>query len=104
MKRMLYYLPVIIAVLFYGSMLLIFQSFHGFHPAILSCVLLLFIGAILLHKEKWWGCLFGIGVGMVLINMGTKETGQIINELPIGVCFVLYFVLCGLICFTTRKR
>ena len=63
---------------------------------------MLIISALLMYKNKWWGCLFGIAVGAVWIYMGTRETGQIINESPVGIAVCLYYLICGSLCYKNK--
>lgn len=50
-----------------------------------------------MSKNKWWGCIFGIVIGILLMYMGTQETGQIINETPFGIIMCIYYIVCALV-------
>ena len=73
------------------------------NPVVWLFVALLFVSGFLMIKDKWWGCMFGIVTGVILIYMGMQETGQIIKEWPIGIIFCLYYIICGFIAAKNRK-
>ena len=54
--------------------------------------LLAVAAAVLLWKKKWWGCLPGIAMGILLL-------AQIRNGLEMGLNTCVYFALMGLICY-----
>lgn len=98
MKKNLYYLPVIIGFIFYITV-----SFLGsVNPFVWIALLLLLVGAVLLSKNKWWGCIFGILIGCLLIYMGTQETGQIIKETPFGIIMIIYYIVCGVASYKNK--
>ena len=64
MKKILFYLPVIIGFVFY-----IIVSFLGkVNSFVWLALLLLLISGILLNKNKWWASILGILIGAVLLN------------------------------------
>ena len=67
--------------------------------SIIITLLLLFISGMLMNKNKWFGCFLGIIIGIILIYMGTQETGQIIKETPFGIILCLYYIVCGIITY-----
>ena len=98
MKKILYYLPVIIGFIFYITV-----SFLGsVNSFVWLALLLLLVGAVLLNKNKWWGSIFGILVGCLLIYMGTQETGQIIKETPFGIIMIVYYIICGVVSYKNK--
>lgn len=64
---------------------------------------MLIVTAVLMQKGKWWGCAIGIIVGIALIGMGMQETEQIFKEWPIGVLFIIYYIVCGFISYKRAK-
>ena len=105
MKKFLYLLPAILICLIYGFVLLVLEgSFDAVVDAVQSVavfyILLPVIGSALLLKNKWWGSLFGAGMGLLLIWNNLHYTGhQHVNmDLPLGIFFVLYYPVCGLAC------
>lgn len=91
MKKILYFLPVIIGSVFYITV-----SFLGtINPFVWLALLLLLTSGILMNKSKWWASILGILIGCLLIYMGTQETGQIIKETPFGIIMIIYYIICG---------
>lgn len=86
MKKLFYFLPAvsITIILVFLNILVLGGSLNYSHPfgAIIYfiTIALLFASAILMAKNKWWGCLFGILIGICLICMGMQETGQVFKE------------------------
>lgn len=97
MKKVLYYLPFIIFVLFYSYILLL--DFNSLQSTFLIIILLPLIAGVLMDNNKWWGSIIGLILGIILIYMGIKDTGQIINERIIGVIIIVYYIICGITCY-----
>ena len=101
MKKILYFLPAVL-----GSVIYIFlgivSSFATINPFVWLSLILLFISGLLMNKNKWWGCIFGILIGVLLIYMGSRETGQIIKETPFGFLICIYYILCA--SFVYKKK
>ena len=57
-----------------------------------------------MNKNKWNGSIIGIVIGIILIYMGTKETGQVIKETYLGIIIFLYYSLCGFISYKKGKK
>ena len=53
--------------------------------------------AVLLWKGKWWGCVPGIAMGVMLMTL-------VANEEASGMRYCIYFALMGLICYKHRKE
>lgn len=104
MKKLLYYLPAVVSVIFY--LILGFCSGVGsINPAVWLFIVLLVVSAIFMSKGKWWGSLGGIIVGLVLIYMSTQYTGQVIDiERPIGIAFIVYYLICGIMLYRNKKN
>lgn len=101
MKQAIYFTPPVMALAVYG-LLGLAGDFGAIHWAVWFFIALLFVSGLLLWREKWWGSLGGILVGMVLIDMSTQYTGQVIEiEGPLGILFCIYYGLCGLM---VRKK
>ena len=75
------------------------MGFSAVHPVAWVITVLLGASALLMYQNRWWGCLLGVAVGLVFVYMGTRETGQIINESPIGVLVCGYYLICGFISY-----
>ena len=95
MRKVLYFTPAIFGLVFY-SLLVVFSGFGAIHPAVWLCIAMLFVSAILLAKKKWFGCVPGIVIGIILIWMSFQSTGQVIHiERPLGIALIVFYILCG---------
>ena len=98
MKKVLYFLPVALGTALY-VFLGIASSFRSINPLVWIALVMLVISGILMNKNKWWGCVPGILIGILLIYMGTKETGQIIKETPFGIIMCVYYIVCAVVSY-----
>ena len=80
------------------------MGFSAVHPVAWLITVLLGASALMMYQNRWWGCLLGVAVGFVFVYMGTRETGQIINESPIGVLICVYYLICGIICCKMKDK
>ena len=103
MKAFFYFVTAAIALLFYVS-LVSFSGLGSVNPLAWLLVALLFIAAFLLTKYKWWGAVFGLSVGIVLLWMSSQYTGQTIDiERPVGIILCLFYMICGTVLFVRKK-
>ena len=95
MKKVIYFTPAIFGLMFY-SLLTVYSGFGAIHPAVCLCIAMLFVSAVLMSKKKWYGCIPGILVGVILIWMSFQSTGQVIDiEMPLGIVLILFYILSG---------
>ena len=95
MKKVIYFTPEIFGLMFY-SLLTVYSGFGAIHPAVCLCIAMLFVSAVLMSKKKWYGCIPGILVGVILIWMSFQSTGQVIDiEMPLGIVLILFYILSG---------
>ena len=94
MRKILYFLPFVLGAILY-VFLGIASSFGSINPFVWIALGMLLISGILMYKNKWWGCLLGVLIGILLIYMGTRETGQIIKETPFGIIMCIYYIACA---------
>ncbi|MFV0255132.1 MAG: hypothetical protein ACK5G7_03270 [Erysipelotrichaceae bacterium] len=100
MKKLWFFVPAVIFTLLYG--LLALGEISAINPIVIVWLLFLWLAGVLLSKTIFWGGLVGMIPALSLIYMGTQETGQIINEAPIGIVVLLYYLVC--IYFVYKKR
>ena len=98
MKKVLYFLPVALGTALY-VFLGIASSFRSINLLVWIALVMLVISGILMNKNKWWGGVPGILIGILLIYMGTKETGQIIKETPFGIIMCVYYIVCAVVSY-----
>ena len=98
MKKILYFIPFIL-----GCVLYIFTGFVGsfsaINPFVWIALAILLFSAYLMNKKKWWGSVLGILIGILLIYMGNKETGQVVSETPLGIIMCIYYIICAVISY-----
>ncbi len=102
MKKILYFIPAILVIA-----LLIFVAFVdglSFNTDVWLSLALLLIAGIILSIKQWWGCLFGIVVGALIIYSGTKEHGQVINEISVGIILCAYYAIMGYISYKSKIK
>ena len=95
MRKELYFTPAIFGLVFY-CFLAVFSGFGAIHPAVWLCIAMFFMSAVLLAKKKWFGCVPGIVIGIILIWMSFQSTGQVIDiERPLGIALIVFYIFCG---------
>ncbi len=102
MKKAIFYLPAVLGLAIYG-ILGIVSGFNVISPFVWTNIALLFISALILHMEKWYGCIGGLIVGGSLIYMSTQYTGQVIDiERPLGFVLGTYYLICGIVIYKKK--
>lgn len=101
MKKMVYFIPAIIHFLFYG---LAIMAGLALSPLVIVWFILYIISGILLSMNRFWGGLIGLIPSIQLIYMGTKDTGQIIKETPIGLVLLAFYVICSSFVYYKNKK
>ena len=91
MKKVLLYLPSIVYAIATIVLNIILQTFS---PLWYVWIVLLWLGGFMLNKGKVWGGIFGLLPAIHILYMSTQETGQVINEMPIGIITALYILIC----------
>jgi len=94
MRYLINGLPLLIVCIFYGAVAVL-GGVQAVTPLAWVMLFLALLATVLMLRGKWWGCLPGIAVGILLINMGLETTGQIINEAPIGAFLFAYWTALG---------
>ena len=101
MRKVLYFVPAIFGLVFY-CLLAVFCGFGAIHPAVWLCIAMLFVSSVSMAQKKWFGCIPGILVGILLIWMSFRSTGQVIDiEMPLGIALILFYIISG---FISRKN
>lgn len=95
LKKIIFYIPLIIFAFFYGVIAIIASGTGSISPIAIVWLALFFISGLILHKNVYWGSLFGTLPAIHIIYMGTQERGQIINEMPIGIILLIFYIICG---------
>lgn len=104
MKKLFYFIPAMLTLLFYLALAVV-GGLGAISPWAWFWVAVLFLSALLLSKGRWYGCAGGFGLGCTLIYMSTRFTGQVIAaELPLGILFCLYYLVCGIVVYKKARR
>ena len=102
MKKIIFYIPAIIFTILYG--LLAIGGIGAISPVVAVWLVLFLTSGILLSKNMLWGGLLGALPAIHLIYMGNQETGQVINEMPIGIIVLIFYIVCSsFICYKSKK-
>jgi hypothetical protein len=102
MKKSIFYIPAIISTIFYG--LIAISNIGAISPIVVVWVAFFFISGFILNKNVFWGSLFGTLPAIHLIYMGTQETGQLINEMPVGIVLLIFYIICGYFVYRNNKK
>ena len=105
MKKYLYIMPAVLICMLYGLLAALAGGVNGFQPIAFVYILLPILAGVFLRKGKWWGCLFGMLMGGILLYMGSQANGQHIDiERPLGIGFLLYYAAMGIVCAVPRTK
>ncbi len=102
MKKIVFYIPAIIFAVLYG--IIAISNIGAISPIVAVWLALFFISGFILNKNVFLGGLLGTLPAIHLIYMGTQETGQIINEMPIGIIVLIFYTICGYFVYRNNKK
>ena len=102
MKRVLYTMPAVMVILFYGMLALLAGGFASFQVRAWLMILMPVASAVLLLAGHWWGSLFGMSLGGLLISMGMFGNSNI-AMIGGGAVFAYYLVM-GILCFADARK
>lgn len=102
--KLLYIFP---AFLYCGflAMIGLGTGFGALLPVAWVYAALLIAAAVLLSMNKWWGSIPGAAVGGIVIYLFEHSSAHHhINENPIGIVVIVYFLAMGLICYKLQRN
>ena len=102
MKRVLYTMPAVMVILFYGMLAVLAGGVSGFQLRAWLMILMPAAAAVLLLAGRWWGSVFGMMLGGLLISMGMAG-GSNLAMIGGGAVFAYYLVM-GILCFTDSRK
>lgn len=102
MRKSIFYIPAIIFSILYGVLAII--DIGVISPIVVVWLALFFISGFILNKDVFWGSILGTLPAINLIYMGTQETGQIINEMPIGIVLLIFYIICGYFVYRNNNK
>lgn len=104
MKKFLYIMPAVMICMLYALLAALAGGFGGFQPIAYAYILMPFAAGILLRKNKWWGCLFGMAMGGILSYSGMTAKPTMMVGFIAGLILVAYYIAMGLVCAVSNKK
>jgi len=102
MKRTLYTMPAVMVVLFYGMLALLAGGFASFQPVAWLIILMPVAAAVLLLAGRWWGSIFGMVLGGLVISMGMTGDNRMV--MAFGAFVFVYYMAMGIICLKDSRK
>lgn len=102
MKKVLYTMPAVMVILFYGMLAILAGGVGGFQLRAWLMVVMPVASAVLLLAKLWWGCIPGMLLGGILISIGMFG-GSNLAMIGGGAVFAYYLVM-GILCFTDARK
>ncbi|MEG0751475.1 MAG: hypothetical protein RR998_05295 [Oscillospiraceae bacterium] len=102
MKKLIFYIPAIIFTVLYGALLI--GDVGAVSPVVAVWLALFFASGVLLSKDIFWAAALGALPAIHLIFMGTRQTGQIVSETPIGIAVLIFYIFCGIFVFYKLQK
>lgn len=104
MKKFLYILPAVLICMLYALLTALAGGIGGFQPIAFVYILLPIAAGVLLRKDKWWGCLFGMAMGALLIYNSMTAQPQVFAGFVAGLVMAAYYAAMGLVCAASQKK
>ena len=107
MKRLLCFIPSVMVLGFLSFILLAMPDLSADPQEYIAGVgiLLVFLFSdFLLSKKLWFGSIPGALLGAYVIYYGSQYHGQVMDERPIGVVILAYYVILGFVTVYHKKR
>ena len=104
MKKFLYIMPAVLICMLYVLLAALAGGIGGFQPIAFVYILSPILAGILLCKGKWWGCFFGIAMGVLLIYSGMTAHPQVMIAFVAGLALAAYYAAMGLVCAASQKK
>ena len=104
MKKFLYIMPAVLICMLYALLTALAGGVSGFQPIAFVYILLPIAAGVLLRKEKWWGCVFGVAMGALLIYNGMTAQPKLMVGFAAGMILVGYYAVMGIVCAADNKN
>ena len=104
MRKFLYIMPAVLICMLYVLLAALAGGIGDFRPIAFVYIALPILAGILLRKGNWWGCLFGIAMGGLLIYNGMTAQPQVFTGFVIGLILAAYYAAMGLTCAVNNKK
>ncbi|MBE6114307.1 MAG: hypothetical protein E7191_04425 [Erysipelotrichaceae bacterium] len=102
-KSVFYYIPTLL----YSLLCFVFNIIKGLFmldPIAFIVIALLLLAAILLHHKKYWGIIFGILAGLLMIYEGHQTVEEILDGRYIGAVIIVYHIVLGIVIYRKAKQ
>ena len=100
MKKFLYILPAVLICMLYALLSALAGGISSFQPIAFAYIILPILAGVFLRKDKWWGCIFGIAMGGLLLWSGRNMMVAFIA----GLVLAAYYIVMGLVCAASLKK
>ena len=100
MKKYLYIMPAVLICMLYALLAALAGGVSGFQPIAFAYIILPILAGVFLRKDKWWGCIFGIAMGGLLLWSGRDMMVAFIA----GLVLAAYYIVMGLVCAASLKK
>ena len=100
MKKYLYIMPAVLILMLYALLAALAGGVSGFQPIAFAYIILPILAGVFLRKDKWWGCIFGIAMGGLLLWSGRDMMVAFIA----GLVLAAYYIVMGLVCAASLKK
>ena len=100
MKKYLYIMPTVLILMLYALLAALAGGVSGFQPIAFAYIILPILAGVFLRKDKWWGCIFGIAMGGLLLWSGRNMMVAFIA----GLVLAVYYIVMGLVCAASLKK
>lgn len=102
-KSVFYYIPTLLYTAF-QILTSVIKGLFMLDPIAFIAIALLLLAAILLHRKKYWGILFGIIAGALLFYKGYQTVEEIMDGRYIGAVIILYHIVIGIVIYRKAKQ
>jgi len=102
MKRVLYTMPAVMVVIFYGMLALLAGGFASFQVRAWLMILMPTASAVLLLAGRWWGCIPGMLLGGLMISIGMTGSNDIV--MLFGIIVFVYYMIMGILCLNDARK
>lgn len=100
MKKYLYIMPAVLVCMLYALLAALAGGVGGFQPIAFVYMGLPLAAGLLLRRGRWWGCLFGIAMGAVLL---LKASGAAV-AIAAGILLAVYYAAMGILCAAAGRK
>lgn len=104
MKKFLYVMPAVLICMLYALLATLAGGISGFQPIAFLYILLPLLAGVFLRKGKWWGCLFGVAMGVMLIYSGMTARPQVMIAFVAGLILAAYYIVMGIVFAASQKK